>query len=202
MARRRTLRALRLLLLVPCGGCASFNHASFEVQERARLVTSWSAAVSVRLQGPKIRVRAHTLVAFRKPSELRVELPAPTGPRLVVVAKDDVVTAVFPRERAVYRGPAHADAFGALLGLALEPREIMDLLLGEAAPRLRDVRVGWGPALPERIEVTLPDGARLSARVEAPEAGRDLGEHAFVPPPHEGFRLLSVDEARDFLGQL
>jgi hypothetical protein len=200
MPRRRTLRALGLLL--PLWGCASFNPAPPEVQLHARGVSSWSAELSVRLRARGGRVRTRALLAFRKPTELRAELPGPTGPRLVVVTKDGVVSAVFPHDRAFFQGPADEAAFHALLGVALEPQEIMDLLLGQASPRLRDVKIGWGLSLPEQIEATLPDGVRLSATVKEPREGMDFSLKAFLPPPHDGFRSVTVEEARELLEHL
>jgi hypothetical protein len=137
-------------------------------------------------------------MAFRRPSELRIEVGGPSL-RLVVVTRDGDLTAVFPRERAVYSGPAEKGVLRSLVGVELDPGEIMDLVVGKAPARLRDVRFSWGNALPERVEATLPDGTRLKARLLAPEAAPPLPEGAFVPPRTEGFRKVGIEEARALL---
>ena len=73
-------------------------------------------------------------------------------------------------ERAVFSGQARAEDLESLLGVALSPAEVMDVLTGSATPRLRAYRARWGADLPRRIEATLPDGARLGVAVEDAEA--------------------------------
>jgi hypothetical protein len=136
------------------------------------------------------------LLGFRRPDALRLELPGPLGPRLVVVASAGALTAVFPRERAVFRGGTAASDLEALLGVALEPAELMDLLVGVPSPRLRGYTVGWGRSVPSRIEAVLPDGAGLSVRVEDAALHAALAEAAFEPPPHAGYRLVDAEVAR------
>jgi hypothetical protein len=166
------------------------------VATRAREAASYSARVRVSLNGPGVRARTAALVAFRRPDGLRIEVPGPTGPRLVAVARGGRLAAVFPAERAVYGGAARAAELEALLGVALEPSEVMDLLVGVPSPRLKRYQAGWGPALPRRIDATLPDGGKLKVTVEEAEAGAVLPEAAFADPPHEGFRAVDADEAR------
>lgn len=166
------------------------------VVERARLVPSYSSRLSVSLRGPDLRARTRVLLAFRRPDALRIEVPGPTGARLIAVAEGGRLWAVFPGERAVYTGAAHAEDLESLLGVALAPPEVMDLLTGLASPRLRSYRARWGAALPRQIDATLPDGARLKVSVEDAEAPAALGEAAFAEPPHEGYRPIDADEAR------
>ena len=148
------------------------------------------------LRGPALRARTPALVAFRRPDGLRIEVPGPAGPRVVAVAHGGRLVAVFPAERAVYAGEASAARLEALLGVALEPAEVMDLLVGIPSPRLKRYAAAWGPALPRLIEATLPDGATLKATVEAPEAGAAIADAAFAEPPHEGYRSVDAEEAR------
>ena len=167
-----------------------------DVAARAREAASYSARLRVSLKGPGLRARTPALVAFRRPDGLRIEVPGPAGPRLVAVAGGGRLVAVFPGERAVYAGEARASQLEALLGVALEPAEVMDLLVGVPSPRLRRYVAAWGPALPRRIEATLPDGGTLKATVEDPEMGTALLDAAFAEPPHEGYRSVDAEEAR------
>ena len=167
------------------------------VLEQARVVPSYSARLNVTLRGPELRARTRVLLAFRRPDGLRIEIPGPTGARLIAVARGERLWAVFPAERAVYEGAARATDLESLLGVALAPSEVMDLLTGVPSPRVRAYRARWGAALPRQIDATLPDGARLKATVEDAEApANTLGPSAFLEPPHDGYRSVDADQAR------
>jgi hypothetical protein len=164
--------------------------------DAARVTTTYSARVRVSLDGPTVRARTPVLLAFRRPDALRIEVPGPTGARLIAVANGTSLVAVFPGERAVFEGAATESGLEDLLGVALTPGEIMDVLVGVRPARLRDYQAGWGPALPRTIHATLPDGARLKAAVEDPRTGEALPEAAFAAPPHDGYRPVDAEEAR------
>ena len=194
-------RSPRLLLLLAVGAGAScaapLAVPPAAVLEQARVVPSYSASLGVTLRGPDLRARTRVLLAFRRPDGLRIEIPGPTGARLVAVARGERLWAVFPGERAVYEGAARAQDLESLLGVALSPAEVMDLLTGVRSPRVREYRVRWGASLPRQIDATLPDGARLKATVEDAQApATTLGETAFTEPPHDGYRTVDADQAR------
>ncbi len=125
-----------------------------------------------------------------------MEIPGPAGARFVAVTAGDRLWAVFPGERAVFAGTAGPDDLEALLGLALSPAEVMDVLVGAPPSRLRAYQAWWGPRLPRAIKATLPDGARLDVTVEDAEVDPALGTNAFVEPPHAGYRPVDAGEAR------
>jgi hypothetical protein len=169
------------------------------VVARAAAARSYSGQLKVSLSGPEGRGRLRVLLAFRRPDGLRIEVPGPTGARLIAVARGDELTAVFPADRAAFVGRTTAADMDALLGVALTPAEVMDLLVGAASPRLREHRVRWGPVLPREVRGTLDDGARLRVVVEDASLDVSLPEAAFAAPPREGYRLVDADEARDLL---
>lgn len=140
------------------------------------------------------------LLAFRRPDALRIEIPGPAGARLLAVALQGRLTAVFPAERAVFESAATPAALDALVGVALAPEELIDLLVGVPSPRLRSYRARWGPALPREIEAGLPDGGRLVAKIDEAEVDSPLSAAAFAPPPHAGYRSIDADEARRLWG--
>lgn len=178
-------------------GCApSFRPAAPGVPERARRTESYSARVRVSLRGDELRGRSWTLVAFRRPDALRIEVPGPTGARVIAVARGGRLTAVFPGERAVFADAATREALEQLLGVGLRPEEVIDLLVGLAPPDVTGYRVGWGPSVPERVRARLPDGARLDLEIENPRPGAELPDAAFAEPPHPGYRVVGAAEAR------
>ena len=161
---------------------------------------SYSARLRITLDGPTLRARTPVLLAFRRPDALRIEVPGPAGPRLIVVASEDRLWAVFPSERAFFSGRATEADFEALLGVALTPVEVMDLLVGRPAPRLSAYEVLWRGPLPARITATLPDGGRLRVTVEEADAGASVSDQAFAEPPHAAYRTIGAEEARRLWG--
>jgi hypothetical protein len=177
--------------------CASAARVpSADVVESARAASTYSAMLRVELRGPEIRGRARALLGFRRPDALRIELPGPAGPRLLVVAREGTLVAVFPAERAVFTALATAPQMEALFGVALTPVELGDLLVGIAPARLERYQALWGRTLPREVRATFPGGARLTARVEDAEMNPRLSAAAFEVPPHEGFRVVDAKEAR------
>ncbi len=197
----RTVRPLGLALALAASGCATLSPPPpAATLERAHAASSYSGSLRVSLKGPGIRARSRVLVAFQRPASLRIEIPGPTGLLLVAVVSEGALTAVFPREKVVFQGGAGAADLEALLGLALAPAEVMDLLLGAPSPRLRAYRARWGASLPSKIQATLPDGARLSVTVDDAGTGVSLGPTVFAAPPHVGYRAVDAAEARGLWG--
>lgn len=170
-----------------------------EVVARAAAARSYTSQLKVSLNGPQGRGRLRVLLAFRRPDALRIEVPGPAGARLVAVARGDELTAVFPGDRAAFVGRTTAADMEALLGVALAPPEVMDLLLGVSSPRIREQRVRWGPVLPREVRGILPDGARMKVVVEDADPDVALPDAAFEAPRREGYRLVDADEARELL---
>jgi hypothetical protein len=188
--------AVWLALALSACATARLPPPSGAVIAEARAARTYSARVSVSLRGPELRARTRALLAFSRPGALRIEIPGPTGARLVAVVREGRLTAVFPGERAFFEGGATASELEALLGVSLAPGEVMDVLVGHGSPRLREYEVRWGPRLPRELKAVLPDGARLSLKIEDSEAGMSLPEEAFAVPPRTGYRLLALEEAR------
>jgi hypothetical protein len=180
--------------------CATATLPSPGVATRAAAAVSWSGSVRVSVSGKDVRGRSRVVMAFRRPDAIRLEIPGPSGARLVAVARDGHLTAVLPATRAFLESAAAAEDIEALLGVALSPRELMDVLVGVAPAGVRDYRAQWGDALPRRVEALLADGTRLKATVDDAETGLELPEAVFDPPPHPGYRRADADEARRLLG--
>jgi len=176
--------------------CGGIRVPPPETVARAEGVESYSAALRFSLSGPRVRGRGRALVAFARPDRLRLEVPGPGGPRLLAVARGGSLVAVFPADRAVFRGAADRSAFDALLGIALTPGEVMDVLVGKPPPSLRSYLVRWGAAFPSEVDAVLPDGTRLRLSVEAPDAGASVPLAAFLEPADDAYRAIDQEEAR------
>jgi hypothetical protein len=192
---RPELAALALLV----GACATLHPPAPGVAEQARAARSWSGSVRVSVRGPELRGRSSAVVAFHRPDAMRIEIPGPSGPRLIAVARAGRLTAVLPANRARLESTADARDLEALLGVALTPGELMDVLLGMAPSDARRYEADWGASLPRRVRAELADGTRLDARVDEAEADVELPAAAFDPPPCAGCRRIDADEARRLL---
>lgn len=192
----RGLGPLAAALIFGLAGCAHMRPPTPEAARAAHALSSYSASVRVGLRGGALRGRARVLVAFTRPDALRVELPGPGGLRLLAVARGGTLWAVFPGEAAWFEGPAAPEQMDALLGVALTPEELIELLLGRAPPRVRAFRAGWDARLPRHIEATLPDGERLTLKVDDVDAPAQVPPAAFDEPAHPGYRRLTADEVR------
>jgi hypothetical protein len=181
-------------------GCATWSPPPPRVAAAAAATGSYSASLRVSVKGPEVRGRSRVLLAFRRPDAMRIEIPGPSGARLVAVVRGDRLTAVLPAERAVFEGRAEREDLGALLGVDLDPAELMDVLVGTAPPDAREYRARWGEVLPRKVEAVLADGTRLKATVDDAEKDVSLPEAAFDPPPHPGYRRVDAEEARKLLG--
>jgi hypothetical protein len=198
MRRHRLLELLALALGV--AGCAKAVPPSPEVARAAAALTSYSGSLRVSVRGPELRGRSRALVAFRRPDALRIEIPGVSGARLLAVVAGGRLTAVLPADRAVLSREASPAQLEALLGIALAPEELMDVLVGIRPASARDYSVRWGRTLPRRIEAVLADGTRLGVDVDDAEGGAALPTAAFEPPAHAGYRPTDADEARRLLG--
>jgi hypothetical protein len=168
--------------------------------EQARAAPSWSGSLRVSVRGTDLRGRSRALVAFCRPDKVRIEIPGPTGARLVAVTQAGRLHAVLAADRARLERPATAGELEALIGLSLAPGELMDVLTGSAPPGVRSYRADWGETLPRRVRAELLDGTRLDARIDDAEAGLELPAAAFEPPPCNDCRLIDSTEARQLLG--
>ena len=180
--------------------CAHVPPPAPEVVTAAARLQSYSASLRVSLKGQGLRGRGRVLLAFARPDALRVEVPGPGGVRLLAVARGGRLWAVFPGEAAWFEGAAQPAQMEALLGLALAPDEVMDVLVGRSPTRLRAYEARWQGGLPRQITALLPDGSRLSVKVEQADAGPTLPAAAFEEPPHPGYRRIDVDETRALWG--
>ena len=196
---RRSATGIALAAALAAGGCASARLPAPEILAAARETSTYSARLGVSYSGPRGRARTAALVAFARPDSLRVEIPGPSGARVVAVAREGRLTAVFPRERAVFESAADAAGIEAALGLDLTPSEIMDLLVGAPPARLASARVRWGARHPHDIDARFADGTHLHLRANDVIAPAELGVAAFADPPHPAYRSVDADEARELL---
>jgi len=161
---------------------------------RAHASPHYSAAVRISISGRGVRGRVSSLLAFRRPDRLFVEIPGPGGVRMQALAREGQLMALFPGEGAVYRGESSAEEFDALFGVPLAPADVMDLLVGAQPQRVASLRVWWGALWPERVEARLAGGGKLELRIEEPD-GSPVADRAFEFPAVDPALYRSIDAA-------
>jgi outer membrane lipoprotein-sorting protein len=160
------MRRLLLLLLLAsgAGACASrglqlptgageafpdYRQALQEATHACRDVRSLSAelAISGRVSGGKLRGRV--LAGLAAPGRLRLEATAPFGPPVfILVADGSAATLILPRDNRVLTGEPASAILHALVGLALEPTDLLAILAGCVVPDPRAIggraySAGW-----------------------------------------------------------
>jgi hypothetical protein len=199
-APRLELAAAALIAGAGIAGCARPAPPSPDLVRQAAGLQSYSASLRVSVKGEALRGRSRALVAFRRPDALRIEIPGPSGARLVAVTGEGRLTAVLPSERAVLEREARPAELAALIGIELAPEALMDMLVGQRPAGAREYEARWGRRLPTRVDAVLEDGTRVRAVVDEADTGENVSPEAFRPPPHAGFRPVDADEARRLLG--
>ncbi len=149
--------------------------------------------------GPDGRQRFRMAAVLASPDRLRLEFFGPVGgARLVVAASRGTVTAIVPPERAWDRGPAEAGGMERLIGVPLQPADLVALLTGRPMCREGEARqsVRTKPAATfgrtlSWYDVTCPPGdIRYDARCE--ERG-GLLKSATVRTGISGAMILEVE---------
>lgn len=163
MAPRRP-GSLLLVALALLGGCATApphqpvadgaRRALDLLGERWREFADLRALADVSIQKGGERQRLTGVLLVKGPDSMRLEALSPFGqPYLLVVVHEGRLTAYDVAKNEALVGPATAETIARVLGLPLEPADLVAVLAGRAAPP-RDLRVaellpadGAGPSL-------------------------------------------------------
>lgn len=155
MSARRLRSSLLVLLTLGCvAGCAiAMAPPRQPVTEDARraidlLVTRWHAVSDLRaladidLDKGGQRQKLSGVLLARAPASLRFEALSPFGqPFLIAVVHDGRLTAYNATSNEAMVGEANAETTAQLLGLPLEPHDLVAVVSGYAVPP-RDLRIG------------------------------------------------------------
>jgi len=134
------------------------NRLVAELEQDAQSVERYQAVVRVRGEGPEGRFSATELVLFERPDRVRVELLATFGSsRFIAVTGGGEITVFFPRSREYLEESAVEDVVAALLGIRLNPQEVMAILSGTGLP-LGGQGAVRGEQRRDRVRVHLAQG--------------------------------------------
>jgi outer membrane lipoprotein-sorting protein len=159
--RRGSLLLVALALL---GGCATApprqpvgdeaRHALDLLDEHRRGFADLRALADVVIQKAGERQSFTGVLLVKGPASMRLEALSPFGqPYFLVVVHEGRLTAYDASKNEAFVGPATAETIAGVLGLPLEPDDLVAVLAGRAAPP-KDLRVaellpadGGGPSL-------------------------------------------------------
>lgn len=157
-----------LLIAAFSVACAARGHVATPAEIASlREAPGLSAGGRIELSGPQGRVRARLVFGVARPDSLRIEIPAGTGLRFLLVAREGQLRADLPADDATYEGPASAAVMNELFGIDVAPSDLVAAILGTPPDSLR---TSWrfDSGHPARLVIER-SGGRLALSFEDPE---------------------------------
>ena len=122
-------RGVVALLAMSLSGCAARGHiATPGEMALLRATDGLSSAGRITLEGPGGKVSARVVFGVARPDSLRIEIPAGTGLRFLLVSKEGRLRAVLPGDDAMLEGPATPAATAARARTGTNSRWPPDML--------------------------------------------------------------------------
>ena len=179
-------------------GCAARGHiATPGEMALLRATDGLSSAGRITLEGPGGKVSARVVFGVARPDSLRIEIPAGTGLRFLLVSKEGRLRAELPGDDAMFEGPATPEVMNGLFGIDLSPRDLVGAILG-SPPGSLNVSWRFERSRPSQMIISGSNNTRLTLSVEDPDV-RAPGARAFdFGPPRRSNWTLS--EMSDRLG--
>ena len=156
-----------------------------------------SSAGRITLEGPKGKFSARVVFGVARPDSLRIEIPAGTGLRFLLVAKGGRLRADLPGDDAMYEGPATTEVMNGLFGIALTPSDLVGAILG-SPPESLSVSWRFDRSLPAQTSIRGANDTRLTLSLDEPEVRSPTPQAFDFGPPRA--RAWSLREMSDRLG--
>lgn len=186
------------LLAAALAGCATRGHIATP-DEMARLTGARGLSASGRLtlSGPRGKFSARVVFGVARPDSLRIEIPAGTGLRFLLVAREGTLRADLPGDDAMFEGPGTSEVMNGLFGIDLSPADLVSAILG-APPQ--SIGVGWRfeKTLPAQVNIRGANNTRLTLTLEEPEVESPRPRAFIFGPPRA--RVWTLREMSDRLG--
>jgi hypothetical protein len=116
-----------------------------------------------------------------RPDFLRIEIPAGTGLRFLLVTGNGELRADFPEDDATFKGLGTKEVMSELFGIELSPADMVSAILGSPPPPL-SVRFRFERGLPVQLIIRDARDAQLTM---------SLDEGEMSPPGPEAFEFPS-----------
>ena len=160
---------MALLIATSVGACATRGHIATP-SEKTRLgeAQGLSASGRLSLSGPRGKFAARVVFGVARPDALRIEIPAGTGLRFLLVTRDGTLRAELPGDDAMFEGPGTSEIMNGLFGIALSPADLVGAILGSPPPSL-DVVWRFEKDLPAQVTIQGTNDTRLTLTLDDPE---------------------------------
>lgn len=188
-----TFRAALLLPALWFAACAARGHVATP-DEMALLLESRGLSASGRLTlaGPGGRFSTPLVFGAARPDFLRIEIPAGSGLRFLLVTGNGELRADFPEDDATFRGNGTKEVMSELFGIELSPADLVAAILGSPPPPL-SVRFRFEERLPVQLLIRDARGARLTLTLDEREMSAPRPEaFAFGPPRGRSWTLKEM----------
>jgi len=156
-----------------------------------------SSAGRITLAGPKGKFSARVVFGVARPDSLRIEIPAGTGLRFLLVAKDGRLRADLPGDDAMFEGAATPGVMNGLFGIDLSPGDLVGAILG-SPPESLGVSWRFEASRPAQVTIRGSNDTRLTLDLDEPEVLAPRPEAFDFGPPRA--RAWSLREMSDRLG--
>ena len=153
-----------------------------------------SASGRITLSGSQGRLSAGLVFGVARPDSLRIEIPAGSGLRFLLIAKAGRLRADLPQDDAMFEGPATSAVMSSLFGIDLDPQDLVAAILGAPPTSLK---VGWRfeRTRPSQITIHGSNGTRLTLNLSDSEIQAPLDEaFSFGPPRNQAWTLAEMSE--------
>ncbi len=127
-----------------------------------------SSSGRITLSGPQGRFSARVVFGVARPDSLRIEIPAGTGLRFLLVARNGTLRADLPEDDAMFEGPGTSEVMNGLFGIDLRPNDLVDAILGSPPGSLRVV---WrfDRRVPSQVIIHGSNATKLLLTLDDPE---------------------------------
>jgi len=190
--------SVALLLGFWAGACAARGHIATPA-EVDQLLQAQGLAASGRItvEGPRGKLSARVVFGVARPDSLRIEMPAGTGLRFLLVSRNGRLRADLPGDDAMFEGPGNRETVNGLFGVNVAPEELVAAILGDPP---ESMSAGWrfDRNLPAQITIHEPSGARLTLTLEEPILAAPANRAFEFGPPRS--RSWTLQEMSSRLG--
>jgi hypothetical protein len=188
-------RGVFALLAISLVACAARGHLATPAEMASLNGTGGlSSSGRITLEGPRGKFSARVVFGVSRPDSLRIEIPAGTGLRFLLVAKEGRLRADLPGDDAMFEGPATAAVMNGLFGIDLAPSDLVAAILG-APPRSLDVSFRFENSRPTRVTILGANHTRLTLSLDDPEVeAPGPGAFDFGPSRRQTWTLREMSD--------
>ena len=187
------MRASAVLLGLSLGACALRGHvATPDEIARLRLAEGLSASGRITLSSPRGRFSARVVFGVARPDSLRIEIPDGSGLRFLLLSRNGTLRADFPEDDAMFMGPSTSEVMNGLFGIELNPKDLVEALLG-SAPESMNSRWRFEGTLPIQVTLRGVNESTLDLRIDDPRLESPSSQaFEFGPPRGHLWTLLEM----------